>query len=620
MSQATVTKKSYSTSFASKRNIVKSNQINDAAFKLSVIEYRLILLLISQLQEEDFEGGLKYHFHTKYIYKLFNMTKNKDAYARIRDAVTSLHTKTVKIKCGKVEIQHNWLISSYYSHENGNFVLELNPNLKPYLLDLKGHFTQYRLNNVLALPTMRSIRLYELLKQYVKIGNRKFESATLRLQLGLDADDYPKSYDFKTRILKPAIKEINSKTDIHVELIELKDGRNIRGYQFMIQHSTVASPPALTETRLLSEPLQMQLQDIGFSPRQVYRLSENYTESFLRRHLDATLARHSVTPYNNLYAHLQQRFREQFIKETTTTDKCTVLKVMSNMLTQSIAETKVEEAAAQHELSTQEDASVVIELEHDELPVAEQYMVDALNSEVSETTPIQKILPNYGGSYIPKPPNTAVVVNEGMYPSAKKTKALKDTTLSATTYHALIDLGVTKSQIKYLASTYGEARMLDNLNYTLERHRKNPLGLPSRYFVAAVEKNYHAEQEALKQSAKGLLRGDVISHLPHVPNPVEIPDEPIRSYELPIVETRSNENELNENALDVSNHGLDTETFTYLLRFRIEVGFMQSTEELNELMYEYIPKIDQSISNGVLLEDISRRESGLVEFYLKHKP
>lgn len=628
MSQSTVTRKNYPTPLASKRSIVKSNQINEGVFKLTAIEYRLILLLISQIQENNIEGGLKYHFNTKYIYQLFNMTKNKDAYARIRDSVMSLHTKTVKIQCGNVEIQHNWLISSYYSNENGNFILELNPNLTPYLSNLTGHFTKYRLNNVLALPTIRSIRLYELLKQYVRAGRRTFTCVDIRLQLGLDAKEYPKSYDFKTRILKPAIKVINSKTDIQVELIELKDGRAIRGYQFMVKEQKVVSPPELKETRLLSAGLTAQLQQIGFTPRQVQYLSERHTEKFLQKHLDATMERHNVTPYADLYSYLQQRFREKHTEDTKNFPKAKNATIADEINT-SIKETKEKEALQALAVAETNNGSIEAQLTVGDLPATEQYMLDALNSEVNDSKPIQRILPNYQSEEAPTP-YAPIDIHSNMatsYAAQELTpsiqvggrKAKKSYSLSAKTYKALTDMGLNTSQIKHLTFNYDEQRIVDNLAYTLERHLKKPLDLPVRYFLSAVEKNYHKMQQDDLEGARGLLKGDIVSHLPDVPNPVE-PDLAMpMSFELPNVTTYKSDNELINDELDVSMEGIDRETLNYLLQYRIEVGFMQSTDDLKALMFEYIPKIERSVSNGVSLEVISSHENKLVEFYLSNK-
>lgn len=54
----------------------------------------------------------------------------------------------------------------------------------PYLLQLKERFTRYELKNILYFKNKYSIRIYELLKQYEKIGKREINIKELRGYLG----------------------------------------------------------------------------------------------------------------------------------------------------------------------------------------------------------------------------------------------------------------------------------------------------------------------------------------------------------------------------------------------------------------------------------------------------
>ena len=57
--------------------------------------------------------------------------------------------------------------------------------MKPFLLSLKSHFTTYDVRNILKLPSTYSVRIYELLKQYEKIGKRRFDLQELKEIIGV---------------------------------------------------------------------------------------------------------------------------------------------------------------------------------------------------------------------------------------------------------------------------------------------------------------------------------------------------------------------------------------------------------------------------------------------------
>ena len=80
-----------------------------------------------------------------------------------------------------------------------------------------------------------SIRLYELLKQYEKIGHRTFEIIDLKAILGIKDDEYLRYTHFKTRVLLTAQKEILKKTDIEFTFDEIKTGRVVSSIKFIIK-------------------------------------------------------------------------------------------------------------------------------------------------------------------------------------------------------------------------------------------------------------------------------------------------------------------------------------------------------------------------------------------------
>lgn len=72
--------------------------------------------------------------------------------------------RIIKIREGKRLLQVAWLSSALHDEGTGTVILAFDPNLKPYLLDLKQNFVTYHLENIIRLKGAYSGRMYEILK------------------------------------------------------------------------------------------------------------------------------------------------------------------------------------------------------------------------------------------------------------------------------------------------------------------------------------------------------------------------------------------------------------------------------------------------------------------------
>lgn len=211
--------------------ITKSNKLIEAKYKLSLREQRLILLLASFIQPEDKEF-IPYKFTVADFYKWLGL-KGKPKYKEIRQISEGLMSKTFLIKSGNKVTLTAWLSSvSYYDNE-GIVELCFDPNVKSFLLQLKNEFTSYPVKNISGLKSVHSIRLYEILKQYFKIGHREIYLKDLREMFGLTTE-YPEYANFKQKVLKQAQVELKEKTDLMFDFFEIKKGRSVHKIKFDI--------------------------------------------------------------------------------------------------------------------------------------------------------------------------------------------------------------------------------------------------------------------------------------------------------------------------------------------------------------------------------------------------
>jgi len=131
-------------------------------------------------------------------------------------------------------LQTTWLDHAFYRFGEGIVEISVSNKLKPYLIELNKHFTSISLRVAVSLKSSYSIRIYELLKQYQKIGQREITVADLRLYLGIKPKQYEKYAWFKRRTVLSSQQEINAKSDIHFEFEEIKRGRKVHALKFTI--------------------------------------------------------------------------------------------------------------------------------------------------------------------------------------------------------------------------------------------------------------------------------------------------------------------------------------------------------------------------------------------------
>lgn len=120
------------------------------------------------------------------------------------------------------------------------FFKKLNDDLKPFLLQLKEHYTQYTLDNIMAMKSTYSIRIFELLQEKIKtkvIGRSgKYVQISLQeLRECCDCEDKYKAFgDFKKRVVDKAVSEINRVTYYDLTFSYQKCGRNVAAIDFFI--------------------------------------------------------------------------------------------------------------------------------------------------------------------------------------------------------------------------------------------------------------------------------------------------------------------------------------------------------------------------------------------------
>lgn len=270
--------------------VTKSNNLVEARYHFSIWETRVFTKLVSLIQpgDEDFK---KYKLQIKDLVSFFGVNDN-DAYAKIKAVPDSLLKKVVTIpytENGEERFLKTGLIAqaSIPKKKEGYIELSFHPDLKPYLLQLKRTFLSYDIRNVLKISSVYSIRIYELLKQYEKIGYREFDIDTLKVILGV-SDKYKLYGHFKSRIILKAQEDLKLHTDIYFTFSEIKSGRKVVALLFEIKKNKNTSiAGAIKETTATSAPSEQNaltslFKAWGISATTIKRYFRSYSIEYLK--------------------------------------------------------------------------------------------------------------------------------------------------------------------------------------------------------------------------------------------------------------------------------------------------------------------------------------------------
>lgn len=218
--------------------LTKSNALIKAAYNLELIEQRIILLAVYLVRETG--QGITLDnpviVHAELYAKTFNVTKEA-AYGALKEAASLLFHKELAYVSitshGEEEVKSRWVNRISYVKDAAAVKLTFAPDIIPLITRLESSFTSYDIKHVAQLTSKYSLRLYELVIAWKNLNKTPlFQLESLKRQLGLEANDYHRIFNFKSRVLEVAIQQINHTTDIYIEYTQLKTGKEILGFKF----------------------------------------------------------------------------------------------------------------------------------------------------------------------------------------------------------------------------------------------------------------------------------------------------------------------------------------------------------------------------------------------------
>lgn len=213
--------------------VVKSNEfIQKSRYSLSLVQQRIIFALMQKIKPEDSEFK-EYEFSIPEFLQICGLENSGYQYTSIKKAILDLKNNNFWIDTEEKSIAVGWLSKAVIDKKTGKINLVLDNTLRPYLLNLKSHFTKLNFLSILSLKSRYSIRLYEILKSYLNLNEVTILVEDLKIQL--ECQNYKRWADFKRKVLDTAVDDINANTELQITYDLLKKSRTINKIVFHIE-------------------------------------------------------------------------------------------------------------------------------------------------------------------------------------------------------------------------------------------------------------------------------------------------------------------------------------------------------------------------------------------------
>ncbi|EKJ5694698.1 replication initiation protein [Salmonella enterica] len=217
----------------------KSNALIEASYKLTLQEQRFLLVCISRLKSGE-DAPLPDEQKTMVItasefYQAFPDMGRQHAETKLQEAIDRLWDRSIIIRDEDKREEFRWVqYRAKYLKGEGKVKITFSDAIMPYLTQLKGQFTRVVVKNISSLSSTYSIRIYELLQQFRSTGDRTIAIDDFRAMLDLDGK-YKTFKSLNQLLLKPAIAELNEKSNLAVTMDTVKNGRTVVALRFQFK-------------------------------------------------------------------------------------------------------------------------------------------------------------------------------------------------------------------------------------------------------------------------------------------------------------------------------------------------------------------------------------------------
>ncbi len=220
--------------FKDNKILVLHNSVIEARYNMSLDEIKLFIALVSLIQKDDTELK-EYEIKSEKLNDIFNVSNKDGIYEITKRVADGLMKRIIFIEDREQKYWAKYSIFSRMEYKEGVLHVKFNSEISPYLLKLRDNFTRFKLAEFKPFTSKYSIRIYELLKQYKKIGERTFDIEDLKQRFGLEKGELKKIIDFKRFVINIAQRELEN-TPMAFDYQMIKTGRKFTKIKFVLKN------------------------------------------------------------------------------------------------------------------------------------------------------------------------------------------------------------------------------------------------------------------------------------------------------------------------------------------------------------------------------------------------
>lgn len=224
----------------------QNNDLIEACYTMSLAEKRILMLGISKINPikppipNDIELSTYNPEQPKPLFKSFQFDitveewlehfPTENPWRDMKKACDSLLTRYLTLKESKSTVKMSWVDYVRYHDGESSLTLRLGNEITTKLSGLLENFTRIKLLETKKLRSVYAIRLYEITQKWSS-GLTILSLNELRRIFDVESK-YSKIYEFKRKVIEPAIKEVNLNSSKHIKVEYQKRGRKITHVKF----------------------------------------------------------------------------------------------------------------------------------------------------------------------------------------------------------------------------------------------------------------------------------------------------------------------------------------------------------------------------------------------------
>ncbi|PWJ53429.1 replication initiator protein [Dyadobacter jejuensis] len=219
-----------------KKEVRQHNLITTARHEFSAVQLDIYFMVLSLIRKGD-TAGITYEITVQEIESITGRNWN---YQQLREATEGLIGKVFEINEADGLLQVALMSSAKYLRGQGKIQITISDKIIPYLVDLKRNFTSFQLFCVLSMKSKYAKWLYLQFSRWKDKGRISFEIDELKYLLklkdpkGKESEQYKSWSTFKEKVIDIAVKQINDKSDLHIQYSVTKKGKKINRISFEI--------------------------------------------------------------------------------------------------------------------------------------------------------------------------------------------------------------------------------------------------------------------------------------------------------------------------------------------------------------------------------------------------